>query len=227
MANVDINREIARIRALPGQNWHAIAFQTLQNYINSLTFSTAAATATTSAAATAKAIIGSGGSPVSPAAASIPFELSVNGAPAAGNSANLNNALPSPATGSATVSWQIDNTVEPPNISGSYVSLANSLITANIVPFSATPVFDALLGNVQEITLTAAVTSFTIINPTPGQVMTLIWLQDATGGWTVAGPPATLRGFTTPGTTLSTYSVQSFAWDGMAWVATSAGIVNI
>ena len=216
---VSIDREIARIRGLPGQNWHALAFQALQDYVNGLPAASAPAATTPS-----KTISIGGGvaTSISPT-----FSFSVNGVLAAHSSVNANNALPAVPVGRAAVTWFIDNTVTPPNLSASYNNLANGLTAVNPVVFSATPVFDASLGNVQEITLTNNVTSFTIINPTAGQVMTLIWLQDSSGGHAVAGVPATLRGFTTPGTTLSTYSAQSFAWDGAAWVATSTGVQNV
>ena len=95
------------------------------------------------------------------------------------------------------------------------------------VAFSATPVFNASLGDVQEITLTGDVTSFTITNPTNGQRLTIIWLQDGGGAHTVAGAPGSLKGFTTPGTTASKYSAQTFAYDGTNWVATAAGVTNV
>jgi hypothetical protein len=55
-----------------------------------------------------------------------------------------------------------------------------------VVPFSATPVFDAAAGNpmhpVFQITLTNAVLSSTIVNRTPGQLITFHIIEDATGG---------------------------------------------
>jgi hypothetical protein len=94
----------------------------------------------------------------------------------------------------------------------------------NVVTFSATPAFNVLLSDVQKITLTANVTSFTIINAITGQTVKFIWLQDATGGRTVSGAPANMHGFTAPGTTASTYSIQSCTYDGAAWVCGAANV---
>lgn len=77
------------------------------------------------------------------------------------------------------------------------------------VVFSATPVFDASLGNVFEITLTGNVTSSTLINTSPGQSLTFIWNQDGTGGRTVV-PPANLPMDPIDITTASSTAVQTF-----------------
>lgn len=119
MSNVDIGREIARIRALPGQNFHAIAFQALQDAINDLR---AATTPAVTPAATSLAL-GAASSPtvVAPAPISVPgFKLLVNGVPAANNSANLSRNLPSPSAGFGSVLTNIDNTVNPPNVGFSF-----------------------------------------------------------------------------------------------------------
>jgi len=62
---------------------------------------------------------------------------------------------------------------------------ANQIVS---VPFSATPVFDARLGDKFEIVLTGNVTSSTLINVTPGQRLVFCIKQDATGGRTFAAP---------------------------------------
>ena len=87
----------------------------------------------------------------------------------------------------------------------------------NTVTFSATPVFDASLGNTQEITLTGNVTSFTITNAVAGETLKFIWIQNATGTWTVSGAPANLYGFTAPATTANKATIQSCAYDGTNW----------
>jgi hypothetical protein len=97
-----------------------------------------------------------------------------------------------------------------------------------IVAFSATPVFDASTGNFFSITLTSNVTSWTISNPGSGQMITIQWCQDSTGGRTVPASLTTVKGFTTPGTTASTCSTQSFWYNGNigAWYAIAAGSTN-
>jgi len=62
-----------------------------------------------------------------------------------------------------------------------------------IVPFSASPIFDLSLGNVQKITMSGNVTSPTIINGFPGQQFTLMICADSSGDY-IFYPPATLRG---------------------------------
>lgn len=57
-----------------------------------------------------------------------------------------------------------------------------------VVPFSATPVFDASQGSKFEITLTGNVTSSTLINLTAGQSLTFTIIEDATGGRTFVPP---------------------------------------
>lgn len=60
------------------------------------------------------------------------------------------------------------------------------------VPFSVNPTFDCFAGNamhpVFEITLTGNVTSSTIINLTPGQLITFHIIQDSVGGHTFTPP---------------------------------------
>ncbi len=91
----------------------------------------------------------------------------------------------------------------------------------NTVAFAATAVFDASLGNTQKMTLTGNVTSFTIPNAAAGQTIRFIWVQDATGGRTVSGGPS-MKGFTSPGTNPSSYSIQACTYDGSTWVCEPA-----
>lgn len=60
--------------------------------------------------------------------------------------------------------------------------LHQAVSTVNVVTYSATPVFDLSLGNVQLIVLTGDVTSFTYTNAKNGEVYVFIIQQDATGG---------------------------------------------
>jgi hypothetical protein len=64
----------------------------------------------------------------------------------------------------------------------------NASNTIVSVPFSATPIFDASQGSIFEIVLTGNVTSSTLINVAPGQRLSFIIHQDATGGRTFVAP---------------------------------------
>jgi hypothetical protein len=91
------------------------------------------------------------------------------------------------------------------------------------VTFSATPVFNAALGNIYEITLTAAVTSSTITNPQfVGQAITFKIIEDGTGGRTFAFP-ANVKGATAITTTANRVNVQEFQWDGTNWISLGTG----
>jgi len=96
----------------------------------------------------------------------------------------------------------------------------------NTVTFSATPTFDASLGNTQKITLTDNVTSSTLSNATAGQTINFIICQDATGGRTFVWPTNVLGGMTI-GATLSKCSAQNFIFDGTNAYALSAGVTNM
>jgi hypothetical protein len=94
-------------------------------------------------------------------------------------------------------------------------SMASGL---NVVIFSATPTFDASLGNIQEMTLSGNVTSFTIPNAVAGEHVTFIFLENATGGYTVSGIPANVHGWAAISTTANTYSRESCNYDGTNWI---------
>ncbi len=96
----------------------------------------------------------------------------------------------------------------------------------NTVAFSATPTFNASLGNTQKITLTANVTSSVLSNATAGETINFIICQDAVGGRTFVWPTNVL-GAMTIGATASKCSGQSFVFDGTNAYALSAGVSNI
>jgi hypothetical protein len=96
----------------------------------------------------------------------------------------------------------------------------------NVVTFSATPTFDASLGNTQKITLTDNVTSSTLSNAVAGQTINFIICQDATGGRTFAWPTNVLGGVTI-GSTASKCSAQNFIFDGTNAYAVSPGVTNM
>lgn len=68
-------------------------------------------------------------------------------------------------------------------------SHAGAFTPAITVSFSTTPVFNCSSSNVFEFgALTANVTSVTLSNPTAGQTIQIRFVQDSTGGRTVATP---------------------------------------
>ncbi len=91
------------------------------------------------------------------------------------------------------------------------------------VAFSSTPVFNFSSGNLQAMTLTGNVTSSTILNPVIAQSIVFKICQDATGGHTFQWP-SNVSGGMTVGVTASTCSVQTFVYDGVKWLAKSAGL---
>ena len=85
--------------------------------------------------------------------------------------------------------------------------------TLVVVPFSATPVFDASQGNALQITLTGNVTSSTFVNATAGQTVQIIVCQDSTGGHAFS-PPANVQ-WSPVGTTTPSYcAAESFVYNG-------------
>jgi hypothetical protein len=107
------------------------------------------------------------------------------------------------------------------------IRTAKSIISGvNTVTFSATPTFNASLGNTQKITLTGNVTSSTLSNAGTGQSINFIICQDATGSRTFVWP-TTVKGGMTIGSTLSTCSAQDFIFDGTNAYAVSSGVTNM
>ncbi|MEN3335645.1 MAG: hypothetical protein V7641_5010 [Blastocatellia bacterium] len=95
-----------------------------------------------------------------------------------------------------------------------------------IVPFSATPVFDASQGNTMRIDLTANVTSSQIINGVDGQIITFIIVQDSGGSHTFSWPTNVLSP-TTIGSTASKFNVQSFRRLIGFWFPIADGKTNL
>jgi hypothetical protein len=107
------------------------------------------------------------------------------------------------------------------------LDVAKAIVSGlNVVTFSATPTFDAALGNTQKITLTDNVTSSTLSNATAGETINFIICQDATGSRTFVWPTNVLGGMTI-GATLSKCSAQNFIFDGTNAYALSAGVTNM
>jgi hypothetical protein len=106
--------------------------------------------------------------------------------------------------------------------------IANGAVISglNSVAFSASPTFDANLGNTHEITLTGNVTSSTLSNAGAGQKLNFIICQDSTGGRTFAWP-ANVKGAMTIGSTASKCSAQSFIFDGTNAYALGPGSTSM
>jgi hypothetical protein len=85
--------------------------------------------------------------------------------------------------------------------------------TVNTVTYSATPTFDASLGNVQKITLTGNVTSSTLSNATTGEQITFQIIQDSTGSRTFVWPLTILGAPSVVGTANST-TAYTCTWNG-------------
>jgi hypothetical protein len=107
------------------------------------------------------------------------------------------------------------------------IKTAKSIVSGvNTVTFSATPTFDASLGNTQKITLTDNVTSSTLSNATAGETINFLICQDGTGSRTFVWPANVLGGMTI-GSTVSTCSAQNFIFDGTNAYAVSSGVTNM
>ena len=84
----------------------------------------------------------------------------------------------------------------------------------NTVAYSATPAFDASLGDRQVITLTANVTSSTLANAQIGQVLNFLICQDGTGAHTFvwpAAPAGAMLGAVVIGATAGKCTAQNFS----------------
>lgn len=102
-----------------------------------------------------------------------------------------------------------------PQLNGAGKIPQSLLPTSGLVPvtFSATPIFNATLGQAFKLTLSGNVSSSTFTNGTTGpSTIVFRFLQDATGGWTFAWP-ANVRngGVVNPGA--NARSVQIFVVD--------------
>jgi hypothetical protein len=107
-----------------------------------------------------------------------------------------------------------------------YLRVKRITAAVNTVTFSATPTFDASLGNTQKITLTANVTSSTLSNATTGQTINFVICQDGSGAHTFVWP-TNVKGAVTVGAILSKCSAQNFIFDGTNAYALSAGVINM
>jgi hypothetical protein len=112
------------------------------------------------------------------------------------------------------------------NFSGGPVQAVATSTSVNVVTFSATPTFEASLGNTQKITLTGNVTSSTLSNAATGQQINFLICQDGTGGWTFVWP-TNVKGGMTIGSDASKCNAQNFIFDGTNAYALSPGATNM
>ena len=133
---------------------------------------------------------------------------------------------------SAIVGISDTQTLTNKSIAGSEVNSGTLLpsvqASSETVAFSATPTF-SVSTQYSTITLTAAITTFTLGTGTAGQNKTLTFCENATGGFAVT-PPTNVHGFMNI-TTLATASKcnsQDYHYDSVAsaWLASSAGVLN-
>lgn len=110
-------------------------------------------------------------------------------------------------------------TISDANLSTLAATLANILTTADVrpgmiqVPYSPSVQFDCSQGNGFQVSLTGNISSLSIINTTPGQLITMIFYQANSGGYTVPFP----GNVESPGTVYSaagSFSIQDFVVDG-------------
>lgn len=98
-----------------------------------------------------------------------------------------------------------------------YFQSIGSTPKGQFVAFSATPVFDASLGSTFEMTLNGNVSSSSLINFAPYQVLTFIIHQNSTAGWSFAWPSIVQgAGMVDPGVFTS---VQRFIVNGAGTAA--------
>jgi hypothetical protein len=117
-----------------------------------------------------------------------------------------------------------------PTSGGSGPVTARAMVPADqpgllVVPFSATPTFNAAAANGFTMTLTGNVTGSSVTGGSGGQTITFCITQDATGGRSFVWP-ANFKGASNIGTDANSVTVQSFFYTGSVWRATSSGLVN-
>lgn len=116
---------------------------------------------------------------------------------------NLSSTTPGAANGGTNVTWQTDASG---NVSG-YVAK----IKQTVAPVAGVLTIDASTGDSFLITVNASITSMSIINPTDGKEITLLWAQDTTGHAVTLA--ANLLGATAPSTTANSHSGQRFSFN--------------
>lgn len=97
------------------------------------------------------------------------------------------------------------------------------------VTFSATPTFNpATAGELMSITLTANITSWTISSGKPSEDVTIVFIQDGTGGRTLSGAASNvkLNGALVLSLGANARDTVTFRWDGVNWIEMARSLGN-
>jgi hypothetical protein len=106
------------------------------------------------------------------------------------------------------------------------VTDADQLAKLVTLGYSPTPVFNLAAATGFQMTLTGPVTSSsTTGTPQPGQLYAFLFIQDATGGRTVA-PPANVFGFVQPDLAPNAVSIQIFIADAAGGLRAAGPVVS-
>lgn len=116
---------------------------------------------------------------------------------------NLSNTTPAAVGGGTNVIFQQDASGD--------VSAYFAPVKTTVAPVSGVLTLDVSLATSFKVNVNAAITSMSIINPSDGEEITILWAQDATGhAITTAG---NMYGVTAPSTGANTVSAQKFTYD--------------
>lgn len=111
------------------------------------------------------------------------------------------------------------------NLTDAIIQAAHSGDVPVVVAYSATPVFDCSLGDRFEITLTGNVTSSTLTNLSPGQIVVIKVKQDSTGARSFVWPTNVVGGAVVdPTVSADTVQILYVASDSKAY---GAGVSNL
>lgn len=137
---------------------------------------------------------------------------------------NFNDTTPAAATGGVNVLFQTDGGGND----SAYLLTTASIIKTTVGSAAGVLTIDASLGNSFLINVTENITSMSITNPTDGQEITLLWVEDGTGAWTIV-LAANLLGATAPSTAANDVSCQKFTYDVTltSWYATGVGVTGM
>jgi hypothetical protein len=117
---------------------------------------------------------------------------------------NLSDTVPAAPTGGRNIKWQQDSSGD---VSG-YTIPSKSTVT----PSGGVVTIDASTSDSFLISVTAAITSIVINNPTDGQRITLLFAQDATGH-AVTLPASLISGTFTVTTTANKHSCAQWLYN--------------
>lgn len=135
---------------------------------------------------------------------------------------NLSDSTPAATTGRQNVTWQQD-------ASGNVSASTSLAATRQVVAISSGVLtVNAALGNVIEVTLNQNITSIVVNNPTDGQELLFVWIQDATGSRTITFS-ASFKGTTAPSSAANSFSQQKFSYRNAdtSFRAVSAGVTGM